>query len=79
MDYSLTSGRATVKRYLVLAPGRQGEAVCPLNALLQSQQQPHANSFSPVCTRLSSVAPLSVTLPAILWHNFQQWLCLSVD
>lgn len=54
MDNSVTSGKVTVKRDLVLAPGRQGEAVCPLNALLQSQQ-PHANSLSPVCRRLCSV------------------------
>lgn len=50
MDNSLTSGQATVKRDLVSAPGRPGEAVCPLNALLPSQQ-PCANSLSPVCTR----------------------------
>lgn len=63
MNNSLTSGQATVKRDLVLAPGRQGEAVCPLNALLQSQQ-PHANSLSPVCRRLCSVASLPVRRPA---------------
>ena len=63
MDNSVTSGKATVKRDLVLAPGRQGEAVCPLNALLQSQQ-PHANSLSPGCRRLCSVAWLPVRLPA---------------
>lgn len=62
MDNSVTSGKATVKRDLVLAPGRQGEAVCPLNALLQSQQ-PCANSLSPVCRRLCSVAWLLVRLP----------------
>lgn len=51
MNKSVTSGQATVKRDLVVAPGRQGEAVCPLNALLQSQQ-PHPNSLSLVCRRL---------------------------
>lgn len=50
MNKSVTSGQATVKRDLVVAPGRQGEAVCPLNALLQSQQ-PHPNSLSLVCRR----------------------------
>lgn len=51
MNKSVTSGQATVKRDLVVASGRRGEAVCPLNALLQSQQ-PHANSLSLVCRRL---------------------------
>lgn len=63
INNSLTSGQATVKRDLVLAPGRPGEAVCPLNALLQSQQ-PHANSLSLVCRRLCSVAWLPVRLAA---------------
>jgi len=50
IDNSVTSGKATVKRDLVFTPARQGEAVCPLNALLQSQQ-PHANSLSPMYRR----------------------------
>lgn len=53
MNKSVTSGQVTVKRDLVVAPGRRGEAVCPLKALLQSQQ-PHANSLSRVCSRLCS-------------------------
>lgn len=53
MNKSVTSGQATVKRDLVVASGRRGEAVCPLNALLQ-RQQPHANSLSLVCRRLCS-------------------------
>lgn len=53
MNKSVTSGQVTVKRDLVVAPGRWGEAVCPLKALLQSQQ-PHANSLSRVCGRLCS-------------------------
>lgn len=53
MNKSVTSGRVTVKRDLVVAPGRRGEAACPLKALLQSQQ-PHANSLSRVCSRLCS-------------------------
>lgn len=71
MNKSLMSAQATVKRDLVLAPERQEEAVCPLNALLQSQQ-PHANSLSPLLgsvpachtacysahTRLEAAAPL---------------------
>ena len=63
INNSLTSGQATVKRDLVLAPGRQGEAVCPLNALLQSQQ-PLANSLSLVCRTLCSAARLPVRLSA---------------
>lgn len=63
INNSLTSGQATVKRDLVLAPGRQGEAVCPLNALLQSQQ-PLANSLSLMCRTLCSVARLPVRLSA---------------
>ncbi len=44
MDNSLTSVQTTIKRDLVLPWGRKGEAVCPLNGLLQSQK-PCSNSL----------------------------------
>lgn len=44
MDNSLTSVQTTIKRDLVLPRGRKGEAVCPLNGLLQSQK-PCSNSL----------------------------------
>lgn len=66
MNKSVTSGQATVKRDLVVAPGRRGEAVCPLNALLQSQQ-PHPNSLSLVCRRLCwACQTTSSSIPAML-------------
>lgn len=66
MNKSVTSGQATVKRDLVVAPGRRGEAVCPLNALLQSQQ-PHPNSLSLVCTRqCCACQTTSSSIPALL-------------
>lgn len=64
MDNLVTSGPVTVKEGFSVAPPRQREAVCPLNALLQSQQ-PRVNSLSPVCKNLCSVCWLSVRLPAM--------------
>jgi len=69
MDNSLTSVQTTIKRDLVLPRGRKGEAVCPLNGLLQSQK-PCSNSLISargfrLCDCLSSSAddaPGSVSL-----------------
>ncbi len=69
MDNSLTSVQTTIKRDLVLPWGRKGEAVCPLNGLLQSQK-PCSNSLIfaqgfRLCDCLSSSAddaPGSVSL-----------------
>lgn len=75
MNKSVTSGQVTVKRDLVVAPGRRGEAVCPLKALLQSQQ-PHANSLSLVCRRLCSACQTACSSTQSMLQAETPWCTL---